>query len=98
MVENPLSKRGWTSVIFTAILSAVGSDLYQLFKDMVFESPSYYTLLAIAAIIGIGIVAGVALIVFDVYKQRQKQKKLPSGAVHPTFSGIETNPDKIDPE
>jgi hypothetical protein len=98
MVEIPLSKRGWISVIFTAILSAVGSDLYKFFKDMVFESQSYYTLLAIAVLIGIGIVAGVALIFFDVYKQRQKRKKLSNGAIHPTFSGIETDPNKIDKE
>ena len=33
---------------------------------------------------------GVALIVYDIYKQKRK-RKLPKGAVHPTFSGIETD-------
>lgn len=96
MVEIPLSKRGWASVIGTIVLlpilggflSAFGEDLYQFSKSMAIDPQFQYVILPIIVLIGLGIIIGVVLVVYDVYKQRHK---LPKGASHPTFSGIETD-------
>lgn len=101
MIEIPLSKRGWLSVIGTILLlpilggflSAFGEDLYQVSRSMVVDPQFQYTLLVIAILIGVGITIGVAFTIYDIHKERNKLRK---GADHPTFSGIETNPDKID--
>lgn len=103
MLEIPLSKSGRISILVTLVLlpifggylSAFGADLYQISKTMVFDTQFQYVLLIIAVLIAAGIVTGIALTVLDFNKQK---KKLANGAVHPTFSGIETDPDKIDKE
>lgn len=97
-----LSKQSWIGGILLAVFGfltsgffgSVGSDLYNQLKMMVAGSPftvDFMTVFIIFITVGMGL--GIALIVHDIYKQRHK---LPKGAFHPTFSGLETNPDKID--
>ena len=77
-MEIPLSKKGWVSVIISAVLmaimtgyfSAFGEDLYQVSKKMVFDTQTQYLLFIIFIIIAIGIVTGLALTVFDIHRQR----------------------------
>jgi hypothetical protein len=103
MIEVPLSKRGWSSLIVTIVLlpifggylSAFGAHLYEISITMVFDTQFQYVLLIIAALIAAGIVIGIALTVVDFNRQKKTRS---DGAVRPTFSGIETDPDKIDPE
>ena len=79
-MEIPLSKKGWVSVIISAVLmaimtgyfSAFGEDLYQVSKKMVFDTQTQYLLFIIFIIIAIGIVTGLALTVFDIHRQRSR--------------------------
>lgn len=95
-----LSKQSWIGAIILGAFSylasgffgSVGSDLYNQLKNMALGfSSDFVTLLII--FITIGMALGIALICHDIYKQRNK---LLRGEVRPTFSGIETDPDKID--
>jgi hypothetical protein len=104
MVENPLSKLGWFGagifgafvLIANGFFNSLGSDLYDQVKIMTSEFPFDFVMF-FAICIAIGIITGIGLIVFDIYEQKHK-KKLPKGSFHPTFSGIETGPNKIDKE
>ncbi|MGC2598910.1 MAG: hypothetical protein WA395_12375 [Nitrososphaeraceae archaeon] len=79
-MEIPLSKKGWVSVIISAVLmaimtgyfSAFGEDLYEVSKKMVFDTQTQYLLFIIFIIIAIGIVTGLALTVFDIHRQRSR--------------------------
>jgi hypothetical protein len=79
MVENPLSKKGWIGVALSPILLYIlggflnefGADLYNSSKTMVVQN----TVLVIILLLGLGIVAGIAMVVLDFWQQK-KQKQV----------------------
>lgn len=58
--------------IMTGYFSAFGEDLYQVSKKMVFDTQTQYFIFIIFIIIGIGIVTGLALTVFDIHRQKSR--------------------------
>jgi hypothetical protein len=76
MVENPLSKKGWIGVVLSPILLYIlggflnefGADLYNSSKTMVVQN----TVLVIIVLLGLGVVAGIAMIVLDFWQQKKR--------------------------
>ena len=58
--------------IMAGYFSAFGEDLYQVSKKMVFDTQTQYFIFIIFNIIGIGIVTGLALTVFDIHRQKSR--------------------------
>lgn len=99
------TKQSWIGGVIFAVFgylasgffSSVGSDFYNQLKNMNFDfSSDSMAILVIFVVIGMAF--GIALIVHDIYTQKKKQELQKAGFRRPTFSGLETNPDKIDPE
>jgi hypothetical protein len=77
MVQNPLSKKGWLGVILTGIsipimggfLNAFGADLYGLSKETMTGLPFQTILTVLLVTIAVGIIVGVGLIIYDIFRR-----------------------------